>query len=289
MGPFLYPGGMIRWLALFAFLSLCSATAENHLPQAVPPLRILVTNDDGIDSPGLHALVQAMSSIGQVTVAAPNENRSGSSSSTTLFSGPILVRSVEIEGAVEAWAVSGTATDAAIFGLVEKSGSAGFDLLVSGINRGSNVGDIAHYSGTVGAAFEGAAAGLPAIAVSQSNRAGFGRAASFCAVFAQKLLQEGGPKGLVYSINVPRGNPGVPMAVEVMPMKGRYLSIKGFKAKEVENGLEYRAQLKFDKQGPPASDTASFQQGNITITPLRYDWTAQDMLPTLRSWRFEKQ
>jgi 5'/3'-nucleotidase len=280
---------MIRWLALLIFLPLLDFAPVDGLGTPKAPLRILVTNDDGIDSPGLRSVVQALSKLGQVTVVAPEGNRSGASSSSTVLMTPILVREVEMKGATEAWAVSGTPSDAALFGLIEKSGSAGFDLVVSGINAGSNVGNIAHYSGTVGAAMEGAAAGIPAIAISQSNRTGFARAAKFTVEFAAKLLKEGGPKGVVYSINVPRGNPGVPMAVKFAPMGGSYMAIKKFKSKAVEGGFEYRAQLKFNQAGPDASDTALFQQGTITVTPLLYDWTAQQALSMMRGWSFAKQ
>ena len=129
--------------------------------------RILVTNDDGIESPLLHNLVANLASLSRVeiVVAAPDQNQSGSSQSSV--GGPLIVEKVSIEGATEAYSISGRPADAVRFAVVQLQTPNKFDLVISGVNRGANVGNVSHLSGTVGAAMEGVYHGLPAIAVSQ--------------------------------------------------------------------------------------------------------------------------
>ena len=128
-------------------------------------MRILVTNDDGFDSPGLHALAKALKPLGEVVVAAPDREYSGASSSV----GPIPLTTekhkVEIDGIDEAWAVSGP--PGLIVFLASMGGfGAPFDLVVSGINPGANVGNPVYLSGTIGAAFLARMNGITGIAIS---------------------------------------------------------------------------------------------------------------------------
>jgi 5'-nucleotidase len=245
--------------------------------------RILVTNDDGIDTPGLIALVKAMSNLGEVVVTAPDGNRSGASQSSKVFSETMIATPREIPGAKEAWALSGTPSDCAAYGLVALSGERGFDLVVSGINRGSNVGEVAHYSGTVGAALEGGMRGIPSIAVSEESRIkDHSVSAEFAARFAKKLLEEGGTPGVVYNINVPSAKPE---GVKVAPMGGLYLGIEGFSREDQEDGgFHARAQIKWNQEAPEGSDTAAYRANFISIAPLRVDWTAHDLLKRVDAW-----
>ena len=129
--------------------------------------RVLVTNDDGIESPLLISLAQALNKLTgiEVVVSAPHKNQSGSSHSS--IGGPLTVKQTNIPGIKEAYSVTGRPADAVRFGLNELGKIQNFDLVVSGINRGANVGDVSHLSGTVGAAMEAVFHGVPAIAVSQ--------------------------------------------------------------------------------------------------------------------------
>ncbi len=126
--------------------------------------RILVTNDDGYESPGLRSLVAELATFADVVVSAPAGNRSGSSQSMGSLGGALEVERVEIPGAAVAYAINGTPAMAATFGLLELGREKPFDLLVSGINQGANVGKVSHLSGTVGAAMQGVYLGVPSIA-----------------------------------------------------------------------------------------------------------------------------
>jgi len=273
-----------RLLALLVVASVAALTlAARPGIQEPASYRILVTNDDGIDTPGLIALVKAMSTLGEVVVAAPDGNRSGASQSSAVFAKTMTATPREIEGATEAWALSGTPADCATFGLVSLAGERGFDLLVSGINRGSNVGEIAHYSGTIGAAIEGGMRGIPSIAISEDGRIrDHSVSADFTARFAAKLLAEGGSPGIIYTINVPSEEP---QGVVVGAMKGLYVTVKGFERKQQEDGgFLAKAQVNWNNPGPAGSDTAAYQAGNIAIAPLKVDWTAYEMLETVAGW-----
>ena len=132
-------------------------------------MRILVTNDDGIDSLGLHILAQAMTDLGEVTVAAPDQEYSGCGASIgAVYDTNPEVNRVKVEGIDKAWSITGPPALCVLYahlGLLEK---ASFDLVVSGINPGANVGNAIYHSGTVGAALTARNIGLSAVAVSQS-------------------------------------------------------------------------------------------------------------------------
>ncbi len=249
--------------------------------------RILVVNDDGIDSDGIVTLARALSAIADVTVVAPDGNRSGSSGSSTVFSEELSVTEQTMSGFGTVYAVSGTPVDAADFGLRHLGLDNPFDLIVSGINAGSNVGEVAHYSGTVGAALEGPAFGIPGVAISQADRRDFTRSAEFAVVFVQRLIAEGAHKGMVYSINVPNA-PRQSLPVRTAAMGGRYLKVKNFR-RISQNGATtiYRARNQFDPSGPEGSDTKLMYENHITITPLMYNWTDHAGLQKLQQWKFD--
>ena len=153
-------GNVTRALLLVIFLQASSYVAAQ-------PYRILLSNDDGISSPLLHILKQELAALPgvEVVVSAPAENQSGSSHSTE--GGTLIVERIYQDGELPGHSGAGKPSDAVRFGLVELGKDVPFDLVVSGINRGANVGNISHLSGTVGAAMEGLLQGVPAIAVSQ--------------------------------------------------------------------------------------------------------------------------
>ncbi len=262
-------------LALFAGATLLSAQQVS--------LRILVTNDDGYESPGLTALVGELATLGEVVVAAPSANRSGSSHSYGSTGEPIAARRVEIAGATEAWSVDATPAVATAFGLAGPSAARGFDLVVSGINRGANVGEISHLSGTVGAAMEAIYRGVPGIAVSQdATSTDFGAAARFTAALVRRLSSVGFPPGTVLSINVPaQATRGDAEAVAV-PMGGSYFVVDAFTA--VEGTDHYRLSPRLVSEAPPGSDTEAYLAGKITVTPLGFDWTDRELLARAEEW-----
>jgi 5'-nucleotidase len=260
-------------------------------PSVAERPRFLVTNDDGWDAPGLAALVAELQRHGDVVVSAPAQNQSGSSQSLGALGQPLRVRRVAVAGALEAWAVESTPAVAAAFGLLQLRGERPFDLLVSGINRGANVGDVAHVSGTVGAAMQAASLGVPAIASSQDSLSSdYAVAALYTARLAQAALSAKLPPGLVLSINVPaRAATSGKARAQALPMGKGYLEIAGFSRLPAENGAEvelWRPSLRLlsARSEPDGTDTGSYLGGEITVTPLLFDWTAHERLEWLRSW-----
>lgn len=244
--------------------------------------RVLLSNDDGIESPLLHALHQELANLSgvEVVVSAPNVNQSGSSQASI---GSISVDRYFRNGSFFGYAVHGRPADAVRFGIVELGKESAFDLVVSGINRGANVGDVSHLSGTVGAAMEGLYHGIPAIAVSQDSDGVDTRAtARFAAGLVARYQREGAPEGTMISINVPQGEL---KGVAIRPMGDSYLKTASYKAVEQDgNRTAYERERIIVQSENASTDTYAFQQGYITITPLKFDWTDHQLLKELESW-----
>jgi 5'-nucleotidase len=277
---------LVFLIGLISFVAGLLAQEEAPSPS---PLRILVANDDGIDSPGLHALVLALSEIGEVVVSAPEENCSGASHSTIVFSGTHRAKQIDMPGAIKAWAVEGTPSDAVTWGVLMEGSETKFDYVVSGINGGPNVGEIAHYSGTIGAAMEGAGLGIPAIAVSQSRQGSHVVSCKVVVNLITRLEEKGAPSGIVWAVEVPKVDADKWPEIAVAPMSGRYVQAVGFDTKENEDGegLIFRPQLKFEREFEEGGSSAAFMAGKVVITPLRYDWSAYDEIERLREWDWD--
>lgn len=248
--------------------------------------RILLTNDDGITSAGLHALRRALEPLGEVVVSAPATNESGASHSVRALRG-FAVWPHHQEGAVVGWAVNGTPSDAVRFGLLELGRDRAFDLVVSGINDGANLGVIAHYSGTVGAAMEAALHNTPAIAVSQARDVQDYEAAIRTTVrIARAILAGRGPSpGIVLNVNVP---PEPMKGVVVLPMGRGHLGVRGFeRVGEAGDTVTWRTVLEAVPIPPGQSDTRAFGEGWIVVTPLLFDRTAHEWLAPLAEWEWE--
>ena len=171
------------------------------MPDNLSKPHILITNDDGIHAAGLRALVEALKPIAEITVVAPSHERSASAQSLTLRQ-PIYCDQI----AENEYSVEGTPADAVIlaFNTLLKQRP---DLVISGINRGGNMGENVYYSGTVGAAMEGAINRVPAIAVSVSYKSkefDYTPAANFTRTLAPLILKEGLPPGILLNVNVPQ-------------------------------------------------------------------------------------
>ncbi len=275
--------------AVLALLCLLPSPAPQEAAPAqaeTPGRRILVTNDDGIQSRALRQLVVALAEHAEVVVCAPDSNRSGSSQSVRAWNEAMTVQEAEVPGATLAIAVGGNPADAVSCGLLELGKLEPFDLVVSGINDAANVGDLSHYSGTVGAAMEAAYRGIPAIAVSQGGRTrDYSFSARFTAGFVDQMLARETRPGLVYCINVPAGRAEGVRGVAARPMGGSYLVTRGWSERDTEAGEPgVIAQLAYDRRAPQGSDTAAFNEGYVTVTPLQFDWTDQAALTDLANW-----
>jgi 5'-nucleotidase len=241
-------------------------------------LRILITNDDGIGAPGLAALEQALARVGQVYVCAPQSEHSGASRGITLR------RPLRFHAAGERrFAVDGTPADAVMVALCLLLDFHP-DVVVSGINNGPNLGENVFYSGTVAGAAEGAKHGIPSIAVSVTERENldFTPAAAFAAHLALQVVEKGLPPGVALNVNVPHPRyHGVEVTRQCSKIS-RNLMVEG-------RDPRGRPYYWMDEQIPlehaePGSDYAAVREGRISITPLRFDNTADDLIASLRTW-----
>lgn len=246
------------------------------------PLHILVTNDDGIDSPGLRALVTALAGVGRVSVIAPDRNRSGVARSITIREA-LHVHEVEMAGGLIGYATDGTPVDCVRFAHLGLIGDTP-DIVVSGINIGLNLGDDVTYSGTVAAGLEGVLLGWPAIAVSQQvggawgdeNREGadFRTTAEFVARLVPHVAAADFPEGILLNVNAPSPTNGSPAGAEVTRL-GRRIYNDGLRLEaEVDGRRRYRIYGD-DPSHQPADDTdfAALERDRISLTPMRFDLT----------------
>lgn len=248
------------------------------------PYHILVTNDDGIGSPGIRMLADALRDVGEVTVVAPCGQMSGSSMSVQLGREKRLVPISDDTGT---WGhcVEATPADAAMLALEALVPDGGFDLVVSGINAGANTGDFGHMSGTVGAAMMGAYYGVPAVASSLGGQEmDFAYPAAFTSRFVEELRRRPPMPGLVLSVNFPAATEDAITGVAVARMGGSYIRFGYEEVEPDENVRVFRPSLTPPDTHPPESDTEAFVEGMITIAPLRFDWTDEEALRELASW-----
>ncbi len=240
---------------------------------------ILVTNDDGIQAPGLRALVEALKETATITVVAPSRERSAAAQSLTLRQ-PIYCDEI----AEREYSVEGTPADAVILAfhtlLKEKP-----DLVISGINRGANAGENIYYSGTVGAAMEAAINRVPAMAISLAYREkefDFGPAAKFACVLAPLIIKEGLPDGVLLNVNVPQPWKGHVRFTRQSSKITRNLLQPGTDPRGRRYYWLHEQQL---TEGiDPGTDQAALREGAISITPLVLDHTHTASLNHLSHW-----
>jgi len=240
---------------------------------------ILITNDDGIHAPGLRALVETLKDTASLTVVAPSQERSAAAQSLTLRQ-PIYCDQI----AEREFSVEGTPADAMILAfhkLLEHKP----DLVISGINRGGNMGENIYYSGTVGAAMEAAINGVPAVAVSlafRSKEIDFAPAARFTRCLIPLILKEGMPRGVILNVNVPHPWTGGVRATRQSSKITRNLLKPGTDPR----GRPYywlHEQPRIEGVDPD-TDLAAVDEGAISITPLELDHTHSASLNHLSAW-----
>jgi 5'-nucleotidase len=244
--------------------------------------RILVCNDDGINGPGLPALIAAMRRVGAVTVSVPEQERSADSHSLTLHK-PIRVRRV----APGTFTLNGSPADCARFGVLEIL-KGKVDLVVSGINRGYNLGEDVIYSGTVAAAMEATLLRIPSLAFSMDpDGEDYRPAAAFAQRLAHQTLHRGLPVGVCLNVNFPAPPKGGYKAA--VPAKlGRRIYGTDITRRADPRGLEYfwLAGTPVTGVDEPGTDVAAVSRGKISITPLKIDNTDVAALQALSAWKF---
>ncbi len=250
-------------------------------------MKFLVSNDDGVNTPGILALAEALKEFGQVTVFAPNRDRSGASNSLTLDR-PIRIQKID----AGVYSVHGTPTDCvhvALTGVLKHDP----DMVISGINNSANLGDDVLYSGTVAAAMEGRYLGLPAIAVSLAvdhsrethPKRHFDTAAKYLARLIHHLQDQPLPQDTILNINIPN----LPME----QIKGVRVTRLGYRHK-AENAVPITdprgiRMYWIGPAGPEAdagegTDFHAIKSGYVSITPLQTDMTRHSAMRDLGHW-----
>jgi 5'-nucleotidase len=235
--------------------------------------RILVTNDDGVRSPGIHALADALRRLGEVIVVAPHIEASAIGHALTLR------RPLRMEVAGDnVYEVDGTPTDCVNIGITQIFKGRP-DLVVSGINKGYNLGDDVTYSGTVAGAMEGALLGIPSIAVSLERTRqeyDFAHAASAAASIAELVLVNGLPSRVFLNINVPFGTPkGFRTTFQA---KRNHVTVVDPRLDPRGNPYYWIEEGDNEWESDGRSDYRAVKDGFISVTPLQPDLTAYDVM-----------
>jgi len=249
------------------------------------PLHILVCNDDGIDAPGIYALVQELKSIAEVTVVAPDKQQSAVGHAITM-NYPLRAVPFRKNNEFFGYAVEGTPADAVKLGvrfLLKETP----DLVISGINHGSNTAINIIYSGTVSAATEGTVLGIPSIAVSLTTyqEADFSYAARLASRLALLVHQNGLPKGTLLNVNVPP-IPAHEIAGIRITRQGSSTWDDTFDVRRDPANREYfwlTGKMNVTDTDPE-TDQIAVQQKCVSITPIRYDLTDAAMIDSLKGW-----
>jgi 5'-nucleotidase len=245
--------------------------------------KILVTNDDGVSAPGILALAKAMRALGDVEVIAPKLNQSASGHKKTLFQ-DIAVEETRLADGTPAKAVSGSPADCIALAALGVSTTWAPDIVVSGINRGANMGQDITYSGTVTAALEAAIQGAPAVAVSLAHRtadtvAEYETAAQIAVAVVKRTLERALPKFTILNLNVPYGS----------DIKGLRLTRQGVRIYRDELANEGNVWRivgpeptgNTDEEG---TDLWAVHNGYASLTPLHLDLTAHRFIAELAAW-----
>lgn len=247
-------------------------------------MRILLSNDDGYFSPGIECLAKTLSEIAEITVVAPERDRSGASNSLTLD------RPLSLKRAANGfYHVNGTPTDCvhlAVTGMLDGLP----DMVIAGINLGANMGDDTIYSGTVAAATEGFLLGIPAVAVSLCSKAGchFETAARVTLELVQLMQQQAVREPMLINVNVPD--------IPYDALKGRVATRLGkrHKAEAVVRTVSPRNETVYwvgaageAQDAGEGTDFFAVANHRVSITPLQVDLTHNAQLPAVRGWLAE--
>jgi 5'-nucleotidase len=253
------------------------------------PLRLLITNDDGVHAPGIFALQHALRAAGHhVTVVAPDKPRSASGHGITMHK-PLRINQVKLADDSIAYAISGTPADCAILGIHEVCKNQ-VDFVVSGINYGANLGWDVLYSGTVAAAQEATIQGVPALALSVVHPEGhthWETASAFAVKLVAQTAKHGLPPFTLLNANIPN--------LEASQIKGTKICRQGsrFYEEPVARRTDPQGKEYFWMGGRLAQDTTiegtdtnATENGYIAVTPIHLDRTQYTLLEDLQGWDF---
>ena len=247
------------------------------------PPSILVCNDDGVHADGLHTLAAAMNPLGDVTIIAPDRERSAASHALTLHK-PLRVNEIK----PKIYSVNGTPSDCVNLGVMTRLAGRRPTLVVAGINRGENLGDDVTYSGTVSAAIEGTLLGIPSLAISLvgEGKKGMDAATLIAAKLATVIVERGLPADTLLNVNVP----DLPVA-EIRGTKITTLGRRVFGEDTIVEKIDPRGKTYYWIGGNREvwhartdTDHQAVEQGMISVTPLHLDLTHYRVLDELRQW-----
>lgn len=255
-----------------------------------PRPNILVCNDDGIEGPGLHALAASMKKIGTVTVVAPAEPHSGMSHAMTLGE-PLRIREYSKNNRFFGYTVSGTPVDCVKVALSHVLDTKP-DLIVSGINYGSNTAMNTLYSGTVAAAMEGVLQGIPSLAFSLTTyvNADFTYAARFARTLSREVLKRGLPPDTILSVNIPNV-PEAEIRGVLVTSQGRSRWEEAAIERNDMYGNPYywlSGTLQLHDHDP-GYDEFAVRQNYVAVTPLSCDFTAHGFRTELMTWDLNRK
>ena len=246
---------------------------------------ILVTNDDGIYANGIYALQQALVGIGHTVVVAPEAEKSAVGHAITI-SDPIRISELERENGFSGYAVAGTPADCVKLGIkvvLDRKP----DLVVSGINRGSNVGMSVLYSGTVSAATEAVILGVPAIAVSLDAwiSPDYSYASKVARRFVRTVLKKGIASGIALNINVPKTPKGEAAGFRLTRQGSSNYEERFDQRIDPRQNIYYwmDGELVSHEEDPFVDDVA-LREGYVSVTPLHYNLTSEESFAHLNSW-----
>jgi len=275
--------------ASVVLIVVATAVAWRAAPAAQSaPYRILVSNDDGVRAPGILALALALRPLGEITIAAPAENQSGKGHSITIGE-PMYVDKVTLAPGLEAYSITATPASCVKVGLSALVPSKP-DLVVTGINRGYNLGLSIYVSGTNAAAREAAFRGIPAIATSIETSVTpqeLGSAAEEVLGVARRVKQHGIPKGGFLNVNVPPrptgGYKGY-MVTTAASIKGGTESFAEVKRPATNQTVYWDVFTPENSPAPQGTDIWAVTNGYVSVTPLKVGETDTSQADALRSW-----
>lgn len=244
-------------------------------------MRILISNDDGVLAPGIEILAEEISKIAEVDVIAPDRNRSGASNSLTLLN-PLRVRQL----ASGAHSVDGTPTDCVHLALTGYF-SEKYDMVISGINDGSNLGDDVLYSGTIAAAMEGCNLGVPSIAVSCVSRDSqhYHTAAVFARKIATQVLQNNLPSMTLLNVNVPDLPLSEIKGIEITRLGTRHNAEETKKLQDPRGRTIYWiGEPGKEADAGEGTDFYAVKRGFVSVTPIHLDMTNYKVFANVASW-----
>ncbi len=253
-------------------------------------MRILLTNDDGVHAPGLRALLPELRKIGEVTVIAPASEQSAVGHSVTLTT-PLIVQEVMDNGRRLGYAIEGKPADCVKLALRELLAEPP-DVIVSGLNAGSNAGINVLYSGTVAAAIEGAFFKVTSIACSLEYRKleplDFARGAALARQVVEQILAKKPATGSLFNVNIPSADKGPPKGVKILPQNVAPYTEAFDRRTDPRGRVYFWSGPDFSCPDPHAdTDVAALAEGYITVTPLQFDLTDRQRLAEMAGWELK--